>query len=121
MDSSSPTTMTMPKIFMFMSAHHASGAVAAHAPLEVVALRCNAARGGTTRTTALHGQRGTVALHQLVEREVEQIPIIVGIDHHFAGAPHHRLDGVDVQALACHFRSLLVFTQKLQETCRLTF
>ncbi len=58
---------------------------------------------------------GPVNLHQLVERQIEQIVAALLVDQHFARVAHDLLHGVDIQAVARDARRLVVFRDDLAE------
>src|SRR5687768_4908306 len=55
------------------------------------------------------------ALHQLVERQVKQVPRAAVVHHDLAGRSEDRLHGLDVDALARHRRRFGVLGQYLPE------
>src|SRR5258706_4193861 len=67
------------------------------------------------RGLRLGGQRGAALLHQLVERQVEDVAGAAVVHHDLVGRGQHLLDRLEVDALAGHGRRLRVLGEHLLE------
>src|SRR5688572_20546683 len=113
--STASTATTGPRALMGDSLRPAS----ALAPLAVAQRLAGARRVGRrlrrgARRRRLGARRARV-LHDLVERQVEQVPAAAVVHHDLAGRGEHRLHGLDVDALARHRRRLGVLGEHLLE------
>jgi hypothetical protein len=79
---------------------------------------CTGASGLLPTTRRRRNRTG--GLHQLVERQIEQIALPLAIDQHLAGIRIDLLHGVEIHATARHFRRLGVFGIDLREAARIT-
>src|SRR5690606_36876843 len=77
--------------------------------------------GGAGRLAAGGRRSGAAALlHQLVDRQVQQIAVALARHHDLAGIAQHILQGLDIQALAHDLRRLTVFADQQVEALGLT-
>ena len=58
---------------------------------------------------------------QLVDRQINEIAVALGIDDHLLARLEYRLDGLDVQALARDCRCSFVLGEQLQKALSITF
>src|SRR6185503_17073397 len=78
------------------------------------------ARRRSIRRRLLPRRRLRAALHELIERQVQQVVAAVRVDQHFRGGLQYLFQGFDVHALARHGRRLLILDEDLREPVGLT-
>src|SRR6185503_9340050 len=73
------------------------------------------ARRRSVRRRLLPRRRQRAALHELIERQVQQVVAALRVDQHFRGGLQYLFQGFDVDALARHGRRLLILGEDLRE------